>query len=552
MEHGSDPPNDTDDSGSDWSAPSDASGMFDSFDPGDNDITGTGHGVRVDAMMWQPLAGPDDIRVIVFEPTLDLDSPVRFKFEVTSLSKPRKYHALSYAWGPIHSDGSHLTEYVFIDDLGHRVTKHLNQGLKRIREHWRGSNKDSTNPRQALWCDALSIDQRNLVERSHQVALMGRIYASAQSSLVWLGESHRLYGLLSRNKTERRPTARESSIDMRRSGEQQWRASRDDLSLREIGQAHTYFHRRWVVQELLLQDNREVFAGRNVLALQTKEGPDDSALLPSPDAGAHETSSGTRYTLSLLKRIIDDELKHKPSLLQNLIHHYLADCSDPRDRIYALLAVSYDDHGVRPDYRKSVEQVYTELAAHYACSGWVTTVLGCASSCRPTDLPTTSRNVPSWVPDWRYFDGSRRSTPLMQGGNATVTDGNTLEVEVWVTLCEHEQGASDGCAVCTIFEVPVALGAVVERKSTLCECYVADSFVRLTLWAIGMDGEHHVPPTVGIDVSDYSAAPLRLIPTNSSGETYQDAELVSWAAPGVEYERFTRRVQLKRRTIRFV
>ena len=38
-----------------------------------------------------------------------------------------------------------------------------------------------------LWIDALCIDQENDQERNHQVGLMGRLYSSARTVLVWLG-----------------------------------------------------------------------------------------------------------------------------------------------------------------------------------------------------------------------------------------------------------------------------------------------------------------------------------------------------------------------------
>jgi hypothetical protein len=39
-----------------------------------------------------------------------------------------------------------------------------------------------------LWIDAISIDQNNTRERSHQVSMMGNIYSLSQTVLVWLGK----------------------------------------------------------------------------------------------------------------------------------------------------------------------------------------------------------------------------------------------------------------------------------------------------------------------------------------------------------------------------
>lgn len=92
---------------------------------------------------------------------------------------PSSYYALSYVWGPrmptrlIMIKGSHSVYKM-------EVRSNLYDALKRLR-----------NPRyvRTLWIDRLSIDQTNVVERVSQVALMGKIYATAYSVVVWLGET---------------------------------------------------------------------------------------------------------------------------------------------------------------------------------------------------------------------------------------------------------------------------------------------------------------------------------------------------------------------------
>jgi hypothetical protein len=43
-----------------------------------------------------------------------------------------------------------------------------------------------------LWADAVCIDQKNVIEKGHQVSMMRDIYANAESVLVWLGRPCRL------------------------------------------------------------------------------------------------------------------------------------------------------------------------------------------------------------------------------------------------------------------------------------------------------------------------------------------------------------------------
>lgn len=91
-----------------------------------------------------------------------------------SLKDAPPYKALSYVWGNMVMDSE-------ITCSGHSmfVTSNLLQCLRRIRDPHQGIT---------VWADAICIDQSAAVERGHQVDLMGKIYATADEVLVWLGE----------------------------------------------------------------------------------------------------------------------------------------------------------------------------------------------------------------------------------------------------------------------------------------------------------------------------------------------------------------------------
>lgn len=95
-------------------------------------------------------------------------------------SKRKAYTTLSYAWGAIASDGSHLTDLIFVDHAPLRITAQLNQALLRVRQvHLHVL---------VLWVDAVCIDQRNTTERNQQVSMMQDIYSKSHHTVVWLGE----------------------------------------------------------------------------------------------------------------------------------------------------------------------------------------------------------------------------------------------------------------------------------------------------------------------------------------------------------------------------
>lgn len=86
------------------------------------------------------------------------------------------YETTSYAWG----DAS-IRANVRVDDRLLEVTRSAEQVLRRIQL------QDES---RLIWIDAICIDQTNLEERAHQVALMAKLYRHGQRNLVYLGEAY--------------------------------------------------------------------------------------------------------------------------------------------------------------------------------------------------------------------------------------------------------------------------------------------------------------------------------------------------------------------------
>jgi hypothetical protein len=86
-----------------------------------------------------------------------------------------KYHALSYVWG-----SQNVTRSILLDDRPFAATVNLEGALRHLRhQHENGL---------VLWIDALCINQEDMEERTHQVQLMGKIYKSCVSTIVYLGD----------------------------------------------------------------------------------------------------------------------------------------------------------------------------------------------------------------------------------------------------------------------------------------------------------------------------------------------------------------------------
>ncbi|XP_014555305.1 hypothetical protein COCVIDRAFT_102674 [Bipolaris victoriae FI3] len=115
-----------------------------------------------------------EIRVLWLQPGRWAD-PIVCELSSAEI-KFARYRALSYVWGSqLHKRS------VRLNGRSYPVTLNLESALRHLRAKY--------NRGLVLWVDALCIDQANGEERTHQVQLMGRIYASCQECLVYLGQS---------------------------------------------------------------------------------------------------------------------------------------------------------------------------------------------------------------------------------------------------------------------------------------------------------------------------------------------------------------------------
>ncbi|KAI3554878.1 hypothetical protein CABS01_11715 [Colletotrichum abscissum] len=101
-------------------------------------------------------------------------TPVTLTTETTPLSSAG-YTALSYVWGS-PSD----TLAIYVDNHVFQATRNLHSALQHIRLFLKPSQVIP------LWIDAISINQADTTERSHQVSQMREIYTSADLVLTWL------------------------------------------------------------------------------------------------------------------------------------------------------------------------------------------------------------------------------------------------------------------------------------------------------------------------------------------------------------------------------
>ncbi|KAH4040065.1 hypothetical protein HBI09_023240 [Parastagonospora nodorum] len=202
---------------------------------------------------YEKLPHADSIRLVKI---FSIHPEIACKIRVANFSDAPAYEALSYCWGspeklvPITCDGR-LFE----------VSPSLRDGLQQLYQY------SKTSGISWFWIDQICIDQKDGLERTHQVQLMNKIYSSSIRTVIWLPldeptvvaakslilDSHKCLvarGIIRAENEEREGVVDEVSsqatvtiMPSREDG--RWPALRELLGL-------PWFKRVWVIQEVAL------------------------------------------------------------------------------------------------------------------------------------------------------------------------------------------------------------------------------------------------------------------------------------------------------------
>lgn len=410
-----------------------------------------------------------EIRLLELLPSSPAE-PLICRIFITTLDDPCKpFAALSYVWGngtktrhmvveTQHdaSDGDAATSKVDGSETGYSkipITESLFTALRSLRP----SHDNNLDGPLIIWIDQLCIHQGDVVEKSHQVGLMGRIYSSAAEVLVWLGpaennsdavmEAWRTIGQASRdlgteayftpekwphlyramtNADPEDQFTKEYQMIVRKAAEIFPPIVRYVLTWFE----RPWFYRAWTVQEFCLcpltffvcgsQRVPVEFVHLSILILQNSISLDTLAAytkqegLPADIFGRimHPPSNPLYHCRTRrLKFQRGVEGAMGDGLLTLLKKLYVARDStkvtEYRDRIYSLLglAVDAEDLGITPDYSDmgdpgALARALTDAARSMITSKTSGRTEALCFSQFPK-LPGIADYLPSWVPDWQ-------------------------------------------------------------------------------------------------------------------------------------------------------
>lgn len=123
------------------------------------------------------------------------------------------------------------------------------------------------------WIDAVCINQSDLAERSAQVQMMDRIYSGADKVTVWLGACPQMLsrgaGQLEKMKGDLPPLNNTAPLFQAALGESNEGAV---VSAALYLVQRRYFRRLWVLQELCLAKNIELYFGEHRMSSETLVG----------------------------------------------------------------------------------------------------------------------------------------------------------------------------------------------------------------------------------------------------------------------------------------
>ncbi|OCK77574.1 HET-domain-containing protein [Lepidopterella palustris CBS 459.81] len=356
------------------------------------------------------------------------------------------YEALSYEWGDgpaIHkiklrdftadltsrpealNDPKRLRSLVLRSvGVNFFVRENLFQALRHLRHE---------SSRVVVWNDAICINQNDEKEKERQIAIMSDIYTGAYQVSIWLGGASEKTNMAMDYVKDIVKFHTHHDIFQREDAAQKWDALLELMRSR-------WFSRRWVIQEIALARTAVVLCGTKAVDWNdladavsifkekieaVQAGFRDSPRLDKEKLTVIEAMGATvlvNILPHLLRKSEEGDVLEKRVGLDYLVSTLVSfDATDPRDAIYALLAIARDNpqNELKPSEGKSLLDVYTEFIKHCVESSksldmivrhWAparTTIPAAAS--KPLEkLRNRSTTLPSWI---RQLDESAFGTP---------------------------------------------------------------------------------------------------------------------------------------------
>lgn len=250
------------------------------------------------------------------------------------------------------------------------------------------------------WIDSICIDQSNDVERASHVRRMKEIYEGASDVIVWLGERsddsdsavdfmHLLHDMSGPDGDESRDALRQHDKH-----QSQWVALRNFFSRR-------WWTRIWTIQEFVVPSHVSLWCDMRSISRTAICGAlwvaDRGNITGFKDTIAFHHAWNRRRAWALRTALITPG-GFDPSLLSLAAYFCSNEATNDRDRLYGLLAIATERHGLEVNYSWTVDEVYLKFAQSFIKLHQSLDIICFASLFRAA----VGSSLPSWVPDWRH------------------------------------------------------------------------------------------------------------------------------------------------------
>ncbi|KAI1288223.1 HET-domain-containing protein [Xylaria venustula] len=346
-----------------------------------------------------------EIRLLTLKKSPFYPSVIQAEIIHRPVYPPPDYEAVSYRWG-----SSELTDEIIVSGYRFPVTKAAFDLLLARRSVW---------THRTLWIDAICINQEDIQEKSEQVQLMRDIYHRASRVVAYPGGDwqsriagstiYQLWGLAHQyntNEIDYTTISNEASA-------LRWRAMADLFG-------NTYFSRTWVIQEIAVGQNTQLYIGGEYIpwaifaeVLDWCFQPNRRHLLTGSDEKDRRTwRSGQTieniFIMSFLRpeaetgTFASGKLRHMLDLENLLFITSSFRSADPRDKVFGLVGIARNAGDlalITPDYSLPVEQVFQNAAqAIFSLPRERRTIHILALA--GTGFGERATKMPSWVPNF--------------------------------------------------------------------------------------------------------------------------------------------------------
>ncbi|KAI8938345.1 hypothetical protein NX059_005996 [Plenodomus lindquistii] len=319
------------------------------------------------------------------------------------------FEAVSYAWGDIDDtfDVQVMQLPFTVDSISSYAIIKVGANLNSMLQHLRDASCS-----RALWIDAISINQADLVERGQQVKVMRDIFKRADRVTMWLGhgtpDSDFALTTLEYIGRQIEYTQTGSYLPSPNSEEMDWWDARVKIEL----PAETWtsivalvqrpsFERLWIMQEIQLANEYSTVrcGDKEILWYHFRRAllkcKYDTPGLPAFASPASQARIEHLYHLSNDLHSLDfDRLFYLASRCE---------CADPRDRVFASLGLVLEAFAAltEPHYSSSVMDIQIKAFPAFTEVTKRLTLLGAMHTSTP------SYDRPSWAPDLTLLEFER-------------------------------------------------------------------------------------------------------------------------------------------------